>query len=491
MLYLTFDIGTTGLKTALIANDGRALAVHTAEYALLTPRADWVEMMPEAYWKAAVEGTRAVFGKTGKSPKELAAIGFSSQGQTYVPIDASGNALYNAIVWVDNRAQYIADRWHADWLSHEEYHHISGYPQIPASLTLFKVAWMAEHAPAAHKAWQFLCLPDYLTYRLTGECATDYVTARMAGFLDLQTGAYEPRLLAAAGITEAQLPRVLQPGDVAGYVHAAAAAALGIPAGVPVCVGANDQLVGAVGAGNVRPGIISETTGTALALIASTEAAIFDPRIVAGQHAVPKLYYAMAYNITSAIVLKWFRDLCACGEDYDSFLDGVAAIPAGCDGLTVLPHFAGTTLPTLNLDVRGAMVGLTLAHTKSHIARAIMEACACMLQECVEPVQQHGIAVATVRALGGAARSDLWLQMKADLLGLPVERPACSDAASLGAAMLAAAGIGRFASVTEAAGAWYRPDRVFEPVPSHRTVYQEVYGRYRDLYHRLYEVKTP
>ncbi len=495
MLYLTFDIGTTGLKTALIADDGRALAVHTAEYALLTPKADWVEMEPEAYWGAAIEGTRAVFGKTGKSPHELAAIGFSSQGQTFIPIDAEGQALYRAIVWVDNRAQSVADRWNAEWLSHEEYHRISGYPQIPASLTLFKVAWMAEHAPAAHRAHRFLCLPDYLTYRLTGECATDYVTARMAGFLDLQTGAYEPRLLAAAGITEAQLPRVLKPGAVAGHVHTAAAEALGIPSGVPVCVGANDQLVGAVGAGNVRPGIISETTGTALALIASTEAPLFDPRIVAGRHAVPELYYAMAYNITSAIVLKWFRDLCACGEAYDSFLEGVAEIPAGCAGLTVLPHFAGTTLPSLNLDVRGAMMGLTLAHTKLHIARAIMEACACMLRECVEPVQQHGIAVATVRALGGAARSDLWLQMKADLLGRPVERPACADAASLGAAMLAATGVGQFAQVQDAARAWYREERafepqeeLFEPVASHHAVYEDVYGRYRDLYRRLYEV---
>ncbi len=489
MLYLTFDIGTTSLKTALIADDGRALAVHTAEYSLITPRPEWSEMLPEAYWQAAVEGTWAVFGKTGKNPKELAAIGFSSQGQTYVPIDAGGNALYNAIVWVDNRAQYIADRWNADWLSHEEYHRISGYPAIPASLTLFKVAWMAEHAPAAHRAWKFLCLPDYLGYRLTGECATDYVTARMAGFLDLQTGAYAPRLLAAAGITAAQLPRVLQPGDVAGRVHAQAAEALGIPAGVPVCVGANDQLVGAVGAGNVRPGIISETTGTALALIATTDEAIFDSRIVAGQHAVPERFYAMAYNITSAIVLKWFRDLCAAGEDYDTFLDGVGSIPPGCDGLTILPHFAGTTFPRLNLDVRGAITGLHLSHTRAHIARAVMESCACMLQECVEPVLEHGIAVETVRSLGGAARSDLWLQMKADLLGLPVERPACSDAASLGAAMLAAAGIGRFADVTEAAKAWYRPDRVFEPIAAHQPAYRAVYDRYRDLYHRLYEVQ--
>ena len=120
MLYLTFDIGTTALKTALIDDDGCLLAMHTAEYTPHAPRPDWLEMAPEAYWQAAVAGSRAVFAQSGAQPAELAAIGFSSQGQTFVPIDAGGNALYDAIVWVDNRAQEIADAWQADWLFREE-----------------------------------------------------------------------------------------------------------------------------------------------------------------------------------------------------------------------------------------------------------------------------------------------------------------------------------------------------------------------------------
>jgi len=199
----------------------------------------------------------------------------------------------------------------------------------------------------------------------------------------------------------------------------------------------------------------------------------------------------MAFTITSAIVLKWFRDITAPGMAYDDFLQGVADIPAGCGGLTVLPHFAGTASPTYNPDVRGAFNGLTLGHTRAHIARAIMESCACMLRECLDCVTGHGIALTGVRSMGGAARSDLWLRMKADLLGLPVERPACTDAGSLGAAMLAAAGTGRFGSVAEAAEAWYRTDRTFEPNPVNYAAYQEVYRRYLELYRQLYgEVKV-
>ena len=485
-IYLTFDIGTTALKTALIDGEGRAMAVHTEEYTFEAPRPDWAEMRPQTYWDAAVAGTRAVFASSGASPTEMTAIGFSSQGQTFLPIDRSGRALRSAIVWVDNRAQDIADAWERDWLSRDEYRRISGYPWLPAALTVFKLAWLAANEPKALAAWKFVCLPDYLIYRMTGEVVTDYVTAQSTGIFDLQTDSWEPRLLAAAGIGAEQLPRVVKPGTVAGRLRADAAAELGVPAGAYVCAGTNDQLAGALGAGNAMPGIVSETTGTALALVATTSYLLDDKRITVGHHAVEGAFLALSFTITSAIVLKWFRDMCAPAEDYDTFLAGVESIAPGCDGLTVLPHFAGTAAPTFNPSARGAFAGLALGHTRAHIARAIMEACSCSLVECIEPIIDHGLHIGRVRSLGGAAKSDIWLQMKSDMLGVPVERPACSDAASVGAAVLAAAGTGAFASVQQASQAWYRPERVFEPDQSLYERYREVYQRYLDLYGRLY-----
>jgi xylulokinase len=485
-VFLTFDLGTTALKTALISGTGIPLAMYTREYAPHAPQPDWAEMTPEVYWQSAVEGTRAVFSKTATDPSSLAGIGLCSQGQTFVPIDRTGKPLYDAIVWVDNRAQEIADAWEHSWLSREKFHRSSGYPWIPAGLTVFKIAWLARNAPAAHRAWKFLLLPDYLIYRLTGEMATDYITACMSGLFDLETGGWEPRLLEAAGVTAEQLPAVLSPGSISGKLHRVAAKELGIRPGVPVSVGANDQISGAVGAGNVRQGIVTETTGTALALVATTPAMLSDQRVIVGRHAVPEFCYAMTLATTSAIVLKWFRDLCAEGQQYDQFLKGVEDIPCGSDGLSVLPHFMGTSMPSFDPRVRGAFIGLTLGHSRAHLARAIMESCACLLKECLGPISDRGLAVRSIRSLGGAARSDLWLQMKADLLGILVERPACPDAASLGAAMLCAAGTGRFASIAEAAEAWYRPARVYEPDPDRHIAYCKVYKRYLDLMRRLY-----
>ena len=490
--YLTFDLGTTALKTALVSAEGRALAVYSREYTPQSPRPDWLEMVPEEYWRAAVEGTRSVFRQTSANPAALGGIGFSSQGQTFVPIDLEAHPLHNAIVWVDNRAQGIADSWESSWLSRERFHRSSGYPWIPAGLTVFKIAWLARNDPKAHKAWKFLLLPDYLIHRLTGEMATDYITARMSGLFDLQNGEWDPGLLDAAEITREQLPPVLPPGSIAGKLLPEAAAELGLPLGIPVSVGANDQIAGAVGAGNVRPGIVTETTGTALALVATTPELLDDRRIIVGKHAVPKYSYAMTLATTSAIVLKWFRDLCEPGQEYDEFLKGVETISVGSDGLTVLPHFMGTSMPSFDPQVRGAFVGLTLGHTRAHLSHAIMESCACLLKECLVPITDHGLEVQSIRSLGGSAHSDLWLQMKADLLGIIVERPTCADAASLGAAMLVAAGTGRFSSIAEASEAWYRPARHFEPDRARHEAYSEVYARYLDLMQRIYgDIPTP
>ena len=482
-MYLTFDAGTTALKTALIGADGGVLAVHSVEYTPSSPRPGWLEMEPDAYWRAMVTGAREVLA--GRDATGLAAIGFSSQGQTFVPLDAAGRPLHPFIVWLDGRAREIAARWEAEWLSRDRYRRICGYPWVPGELTLFKIAWLREHRPEAHAASIFLCLPDYLIWRLTGEFATDAAIAQQSGMYDVRAGEWSPELLDAAGISAEQLPLVHPPGTVIGETLSAAQE-LGIPPGIPACVGCNDQLAGALGAGNVRPGPVTETTGTSLAVIATTDQPVEDERMYVGPHAAPGMWQVMPFAPVSAIVLTWFRDLGG-GSDYEQLVAGAAEVTPGSDGLTLLPHFSGTASPGFNPDARGAMVGLTLGHGRAHIARAIMESCACLLREMTDIIRERGIAVERVRSLGGAARSDLWLQMKADMLGLPVERPACPDAASLGAAMLAATGTGRFSSVGDAADAWYRAERTFEPDAQKAGVYGEVFARYVGLCGRLYE----
>ncbi|RPJ43507.1 MAG: hypothetical protein EHM21_11425, partial [Chloroflexi bacterium] len=283
--YLTFDLGTTALKTALTGEDGSLAGTCRGEYtpSMLAP--GLLEMDPETYWTTAVEGARAVLAHSQVSPKDVTAIGFSSQGQTFVPLDRDGQPLYYALVWLDNRASSIAEAWQRDWLTREHFRRVSGYTTIPPELSVFKMAWLREHVLAARDTWKFLWLPDYLIYRLSGETVTDRVTARMGGLFSLATGQWDPSLLEAAGVQAEQLPEVRPCGTVAGRLNRPAAEALGLPPGIPVCTGTNDQLAGAIGAGNVRPGIVTETTGTALAVIATTETLLDDPSLMVGSHA--------------------------------------------------------------------------------------------------------------------------------------------------------------------------------------------------------------
>jgi sugar (pentulose or hexulose) kinase len=482
-VYLTFDIGTSALKTALVADDGAMLAVHTAEYSFLTPRSGWVEMEPDTYWQAAIAGTRRVLQDSRVAPASISAIGFSSQGQTFVPIDASGRPLHNAVVWLDERAGDIAYEWESAWLSRDKHRAITGYPLVTPLLTPFKVAWFARHQPEVAKAWKVLLLPDYMIFRMTGETCTDFTIAQFSGLYNITTQDWDSEILSASGIMPSQLALVLNPGAIAGKLCAGAAQELGLRPGVPVCVGANDQLCGAVGAGNVREGVVSETTGTALAVIATTNQLVDGDGLVVGRHPVGDAYFAMPCAATSGIVLKWLRDICAEGESYEDFLARVGEIPIGSDGLTALTHFGGTGSPDFRCDVRGAFTGLTLGHTRAHMARAVMESCCFVLKDLLDLLQ--GVKPEVIRSLGGAARSDLWLQMKADVLGVPVERPTCSDAASLGAAMLAASGVGEH-DRREIAEAWYRPGKVFQPDTSRCQAYQEVYRRYQDVQKRIY-----
>jgi xylulokinase len=500
--YLTYDIGTTALKTALVSEDGRIVAFHVEEYELLTPRSGWAEMPPSTYWDAAGDGTRAVMAAAGATPSSILGIGMSSQGETFIPLDAAGREQSNALVWLDQRAEGIADEWAGDWLSQELFRRTTGYPRIACELSSFKLGWWRRHVPASAETAHYVWLPDYLILRMTGELATDYTIALMSGVFDLRAQRYCERTLRAAGVDPAQLPPVYAPGTPVGSLTRGAADALGLAAGTPVCVGANDQLAGAVGAGNVRPGIVTETTGTALAAVATTAALLDAEGICVGRHPVPELAYAMAYANTAAVVLTWLRDLCAPGAGYADLMAEAEAVPLGCEGLCVSPHFFGMAAPIFNPAARGAMAGLSLGHGRGHLVRGVVESCACLLCECIEPMRAAGLARGrgesqgageseafvpeSIRSLGGAARSDFWLQVKADMLGVPVERPACLDAASVGAAALAAAGLGQVGGLAEVAESWYRTDRAFEPDTSRHAAYAEVYARYRDLCRRLY-----
>jgi xylulokinase len=421
------------------------------------------------------------------------AIGLSSQGQTFVPLDAAGRPLRNAIVWLDTRATEQCRRIAAHFDAQDAYPR-TGTPRFTDISSAPKILWLREHEPEVFaRTAHYLMLPDYVIWRLTGEMIGDPQDLASTGMLDRQQGHWWPEMLEFVGVREEQLPAVGYCGQAVGTVLPQAARLLGISEDAIVVVGANDQTAALLGAGNVRPGIITASIGTALAVMASTKQGAYEATrgVNVGPHAVPGLYALLSFTQTAAMALTWFRDaLVTDGSDYGQLHDEAASVEPGCEGLLMLPHLTGTASPDFNPDARGAFVGLSLSHGRRHMVRAILEAAAYCLREHIERLAGLGAGSERVRAIGGGSRSDVWLQIMADVTGLPIERPVCREAASLGAAIMAAVGAGYFDSLVAAADRFYETERAFAPDASHSDTYDRMYERFRRTYEVLYGAKA-
>ncbi|MFQ5810671.1 MAG: FGGY-family carbohydrate kinase, partial [Armatimonadota bacterium] len=353
-----------------------------------------------------------------------------------------------------------------------------------------KIIWLREHEPdvfagAAH----YLMLPDYVIWRLTGEMIGDPQDLASTGMLDREQGRWWPEMLEFVGVREEQLPAVGYCGQPVGEVLPDMARLLGVSEDAVVVVGANDQTAALLGAGNVRPGITTANIGTALAVMASTEQGVYDSTrgVNVSPHAVPGLYALLSFTQTAAMALTWFRDALVTDDaDYGELHEEAAAVQPGCDGLVMLPHLTGTASPDFNPDARGAFVGLSISHGRPHMVRAILESVAYCLREHIERLGQLGAGSECVRVIGGGSRSDTWLQIMADVTGLPIERPACREAASLGAAIMAAVGAGRCDSLVAAADEFYATERTFAPDSTHSETYERMYQRFGRTYEVLY-----
>ena len=481
------DLGTTATKVGLFdAETGEAAAVARHEYRAASPAPGWAELEIETYWDATVAAARRALVEAGR-PKVLG-LGLSSQGQTFAPLDESDRPLRPAIVWLDTRAEAQAAQLRA-LLDPHEYARRTGLPFPSAIDSAPKMLWVRQNEPEVwRRTRRLMLLPDYIGLRVAGERRLDINNAASTGLVDQTALDWWPEALAAVGAPAQWMSPLGRPAETLGLLRAEAAEALGLPKGIPVALGSNDQLNGAVGVGNVRAGMASGTVGTALAIVSTVER--IGPQAAGslpwGPHPVRGLFFLLAYAKTSGILLAWLRDLVAPQAPYEALLAEAARVPPGSDGLVCLPHFSGTAPPTFRSDVRGGFVGLTLGHGRAHLVRAVAEAVGFAARDALSLTARAGRPATSLRMLGGATRSDFWMQMLADIVGLPLEVPACGEAAVLGAAVFAAVAAGRLASVAEGAQAFYRPGRGFVPREEASAQYHDAYAAYRQAMERLY-----
>ena len=484
---LGLDASTTATKALLVDETGAVAGAAATEYGFETPHPLWSEQDPDLWWRGAVRSTRAVLAETRVDPAAVVAVGLTGQMHGLVLLDAAGGVLRPAILWNDGRTAAQCDEIR-DLVGKERLISITGNDAL-AGFTAPKILWVREHEPDVYARVRHVLLPkDFLRYRLTDGFATDRAGAAGTLLLDLAGRDWSPEVCRALRIPLGWLPPTHEGPDVTGTLSAAGALATGLRAGTPVVAGGGDQAAGAVGVGAVREGVVSVVLGTSGVVFATVDAPRVEPaaRLHAFCHAVPERWHLMGVMLSAAGSLRWFRDALAPGVAYDVLLAEATTAPPGCDGLLFLPYLTGERTPHADPLARGAFVGLTVRHTRAHLARAVLEGVAFSLRESFDLMRASGLAVVDeVRVSGGGARSALWRQILADVLQTPLATVASTEGAAYGAALLAGVGVGWWPSVDAACDACVRVESRTEPDAPSGLAYDAAFEHYRALYPAL------
>jgi xylulokinase len=479
------DVGTTGSRAIAVDERGAVVDARSAEHPLLTPRPGWAEQDPAAWWRSTREVLSLVAASCRSASGEVVGVGLTGQMHGSVFLDRQGEVIRPALLWNDQRTATQCDQI-TDLIGSRRLVEITGNPAL-TGFQAPKVLWLRDEEPANFERVAHILLPkDYIRYRLSGELATDASDATGTLFLDLRSRRWSSEVLQALGVPEEWLPPVLESAQPTGTVTDAVATELGLPPGVPIAAGGGDNAAAAIGAAVTHEGLMSSSIGTSGVLFAHTDECTIDTsgRIHAFAHAVPGQYCLLAVTLSAGGSLRWWRDLTGLG--YDELVAEAEAIAPGSEGLLFLPYLMGERTPHLDARATGGFVGLTARHTRGHMTRALMEGVLYSLRDGLEIMRGLDVHPRQIRAIGGGATSELWLQIQADILGAPVQRLAIREGAAYGAALLGHVAAGTFADVDEAAMVVRLKD-VTEPAPRRVALYEEGYEVYRSLYGALRE----
>ncbi|MBE6563694.1 MAG: hypothetical protein E7655_00215 [Ruminococcaceae bacterium] len=495
--FLTFDVGTTAMKCVLFDESFNKTAFVSREYSLLTPAPDIVEIDPQVYWDTFVFCVKEIAKQVGEeNMKRIAALTFTTQGETLIPVDTDLKAIRNAIVWIDARADKQGEAIKKA-MPLKTFYARTGLSCVNGALPLAKLMWIKENEPEIYnRTYKFLLLEDYLIARLTGQTVSEKSLLSSTGWFDINEEAYLNDLLTACGIDKAKLPDILPCGQTVAHVSEEAAAETGLFTSTVVTTGAMDQVSSAVGAGNVEEGIVTETTGTALVIGATSSHADYDnPEMLTIYKHFDHGFLYMPFCNTAGIVLKWFKDnfleeLTAKAEQEGKSVYGLVdeyaeqAAP-GSNGVILLPHFAGKGVPNEIENACGVLYGLTLATKKSDVTRAVLEGVGYMLHEVLLSLEKAGVPVSEVRSLGGGSYSRLWGQIKADICQKTFIRMNEAESTSLGAAILGYCAVTDGADVKTVASNQAGKKASFSPNGKNQVLYAASYSKYLSLYEAL------
>lgn len=497
MSLLGIDVGTTGCKVIAFREDGAVLAQAYGEYPLTHPQPGWSELDANVVWEHISAGIQKVAAETKSDP--IAAISVASQGEAVTPVSADGQVLANAITTFDARTSGICDTLKQE-ITPLEVMQITGMP-ISDIHTLAKLIWIQRNQPDLYgQVWKFLGFEDFVYFKLGVPPVVDYSLAARTMAFDIITKEWSDQMLGLAGIDADLFPDTAPSGTPIGEVSDAVADALGLPRGVVCVTGGHDQPCGALGAGIIRSGEVMDATGTVECIAPAFTEPVINQEMIDGNfacypHVVEGLYVTLGFVSSGGVVLRWFRDTFAQAEMAEAAAAGrdvydllMATLPDTPSTAMLLPHFTGSGTPHLDLESKGAIVGLTLSTTKGELIKSILEGISYEIKQNLAMLQDAGVVINEVRAIGGGAKSEKWLQLKADMFGKKVIALDISEGVCLGAAILAGTAIGTYDSIETAVAALVTPREVYYPREAIAETYDAKLKAYQKIYQALREL---
>ena len=491
------DVGTTSVKGMLMNGAGEIVAFAKQEYSLETGEGGICELDAETYWKITCQIVRHLVSDSNVDKKDIAGVAFSGQGETLIVVDSEGKPLRKAIVWPDNRSVEEADEI-KNRFDRQQVMNITGQPEVIPMWPATRILWLKKNEPDIFRqAGKYLLVEDYLLFRLTGKYCTEHSLSSSTLYFDISQKKWWQEMSDFLGISEKQLPALYPSGEVIGTLTPEAARETGLCEATRCVTGAYDHPAGAIGSGNIRNGDVTLAIGASMAMCIALDQPVTDysMNLPCQCHAVDGMYFLLPYEPTAGMALKWFKDTFGQteiqeaernGKDvYDLLTQYAGNVPVGSDGLMMLPYFAGTGPPEFNPNVKGVFAGITMGMQKGHFVRAIIECVSLMIRHHLEFMKNKGIDVKVIHIIGGASKSALWNQTLADITGLPVLTLQNAENSVMGACLLAAVGTGVFADIETACQASVKTDARYEPDMSNCRLYDDVYGKFVNLYHSL------